>query len=322
MSEALAWVDITYNNTYGVQLINETVYNQLILDTTDPSTGCIATTRKCREVAAIGDPDFYANNQTVNDVCAIAVAACFPLLVIAPEYANRQAFDMAQVGPQSFPLNNHVTFFNQRWVQQSLGVGSNFTAGSNLTDLYFTGTADALRRTQANLELFLENSIQVALVYGDRDTRCPWNGVENISLTLDYSEAPNFRAAGYADLTTAESHYGGVVRQYDGLSFSRIFDAGHQLSSFQPEVARTVFERVMFRRDVATGNVTVNTNMAKHYQSKGPASSFGIKNVLPPSPKVECNLWAAPSTCDVDQLEALANGTAETTAFLVTSPAT
>lgn len=317
-------------------MINETVYNAILQNITDPKDGCIAAMQQCRDAGRASDPQFWANNQTVNDFCAVATELCFPILLITSEFANRNVFDIAQIGPQSLNYQ-HINFFNKRWVQQSLGVPVNFTDNANLTTTYFLGDGDAFRQNQTGIEYLLDNDIQVALVYGDRDSRCNWIGVENVSLTVDYPDASNFRSAGYADIETNSSYKGGVVRQYDGFSFSRVFEAGHSVSTYQPETVSRIFERVMFRQDVATGKVPAgdgkatwfpslsrfNSKQAKsvpHYKSKGPSSSWAIKNVLPPSPKSVCNLWAASITCTDEQLAAISNGTAETHDFLVTSP--
>jgi carboxypeptidase C (cathepsin A) len=343
VSQALSWVSYAYNNTYNLQMINETVYDALVESVTEPEKGCISLIQNCRKLANIGDPEFYANNQTVNANCALATEQCYPILGISFDYANRSVFDIAQIGPQSFPSYQDIGFFNQRWVQQSLGVPVNYTESASLTLLYFAGTGDIFRQNQSNIEYLLQNNIQVALLYGDRDTRCNWIGVENVSLTVDYPDAQSFRNAGYANIQTNDSYVGGVVRQYDGFSFSRIFEAGHEVSSFQPETSYEIFNRVMFRQDVATGTKPAgycqkNDNpksrkrlrsrpwsenlTPSHYQSKGPSSSWSIKNVLPASPEPVCNMWAAPATCTEDQLAAIANGTAETHNFLVTSPKT
>lgn len=52
-------------------------------------------------------------------------------------------------------------------------------------------------------------------------------GGEAQSLAMQYPEADKFRAAGYANLTVNSTYNGGVVRQYNGVSFSRVFDSGH-----------------------------------------------------------------------------------------------
>lgn len=368
VSQATSWPQIAYNNTYNFPLINKTTYDEFIHNITKPDDGCIAIIQKCRDVAAVGDPQFTANNKTVNDCFAPAAEQCLSGLQIASTYANRANFDIAQIAPGSFPGYQHVAFFNQRWVQRSLGVPLNYTDNIQIgiNDLYFAIDGDAFRQNQTSIEYLLKNDIQVALVYGDRDTRCNWIGVENVSLTVDYPGAHNFRSAGYANLQTNKSYTGGVVRQYDGFSvryllsllfmdlmdvvlnliqFSRVFEAGHQVSSFQPETVSQIFDRVMFRRDIATGKVAAGfeqdpsvkgfssrlsgfigwglqqAKSVSHYQSKGPSSSWSIKHKLPPSPPVVCNLWAVGATCTENQIAALSNGTAVIDGCYITSPA-
>lgn len=65
-------------------------------------------------------------------------------------------------------------------------------------------------------------------MYGDRDYQCNWLGGEQISLAIQSSISDNFRKAGYADIHTNPTTVGGAVRQYGNLTFSRVFDAGHE----------------------------------------------------------------------------------------------
>lgn len=133
---------------------------------------------------------------------------------------------------------------------------------------------------------------------------------------MAYPSASSFRAAGYENISTTATSPGGVVRQHNKVSFSRIFDAGHAVGAFQPETVSSIFDRVMFDQDVATGNVDICSN--RSYTSQGPASSFHIKNKLPPSPKNECYVWDATSTCTEEELLALKEGTAVVKDFIVT----
>lgn len=122
------------------------------------------------------------------------------------------------------------------------------------------------------------------MVYGDRDYRCNWLGGEATALAARYQHSKQFADSGYERIVTNQTYNGGVVKQHGKFSFSRVFDAGHSVSAYQPETVYRIFERAMFDRDVATGRKS-----SVGYQSTGPTSSFDIKNVLPP----------APSTCMV-----------------------
>jgi hypothetical protein len=53
-------------------------------------------------------------------------------------------------------------------------------------------------------------------------------GGEAVSLAINSSMTESFHTAGYANLTTNFGYLGGVVRQAGSLSFSRVFEAGHE----------------------------------------------------------------------------------------------
>jgi len=233
---------------------------------------------------------------------------------------QRQPFDIAHISPTRFPANYNSVFLNQQWVQAALGVPVNFTVSSNmLVDLFFSATGDPTRRTMADLEYLLQKGRNVALVYGDRDYRCNWMGAENVSLAAVHPGTAAFAAAGYSPITTNASYQGGVVRQQGNLSFSRVFQAGHVVAAYQPETVFRIFQRAMFRRDIATGNVDVGEAGA-NYSSAGPRSSFGIKHAVPSNPPPVCLVMDAGITCTPDQMEALRNGSAVVEDYVVVWP--
>jgi hypothetical protein len=233
---------------------------------------------------------------------------------------QRQVFDITHISPASFPPEYADSFYNQRWVQEALGVPVNFTLSSPLiVDLFFGLTGDPIRRTMSDLEFLLARGLKVALVYGDRDYRCNWLGAENVSLSVNYPGAASFRKAGYAEITTNGSYVGGLVRQHGNVSFARVFQAGHSVTAYQPETAFRIFDRAMTGRDVATGRIEVaggNVN----YSSAGPLNSFGIKNAAPESPPPVCYIVSASITCAPNQIAALKAGTAVVRDFVVVSP--
>jgi carboxypeptidase C (cathepsin A) len=93
----------------------------------------------------------------------------------------------------------------------------------------FGNTGDfILGRGLQKLGSLLDRGVKVALVYGDRDYQCNWLGGEAVSLAIESKLSSEFKKAGYADIQTNSSYVGGFVRQYGNLSFSRVFQAGHE----------------------------------------------------------------------------------------------
>lgn len=142
-------------------------------------------------------------------------------------------------------------------------------------------TGDALRQAGvANLAYLLGRGVKVALLFGDRDYRCPWTGGEATAKATPWSSQGDFVAAGYQELQNlpAGTAHGGVVKQAGLLSFTRIFDVGHSVSSYAPDTAFTIFNRTLFGLDVATGTLPATNN---YYRTTGPTDSFGWRNTLP-----------------------------------------
>jgi hypothetical protein len=142
--------------------------------------------------------------------------------------------------------------------------------------------------------------------------------VENASLHIPFHGTKSFADSGYADIVTNSSYNGGLVREHGGLSFSRVYQAGHSAGGFQPETVSRIFERAMFRKDVATGKVELARE--GNYQSKGKAYVRDVKNKLPASIDSVCYVLQPADTCTGEQKAALVNGTAETKDWMVTSP--
>lgn len=124
--------------------------------------------------------------------------------------------------------------------------------------------------------------MKVAFIFGDRDYRCPWTGGEATALAANWTGQTGFVDAGYEEVQGIETpvEQGGlraVTKQHGGFSFSRVLDAGHQVSAYAPETVYRIFERTLKGVDVVTGKESVG----KGYSTSGPRDSWGWRNLLP-----------------------------------------
>ena len=158
----------------------------------------------------------------------------------------------------------------------------------------------------------LDNGVKIALMYGDRDFACNWYGGEQVSLAIPHSEQDEFKAAGYTPLMTNASYSGGQVRQHGNLSFSRVYEAGHEVASYQPETAYRMYMRAIFGLDIATGQVS-----AQNYTTIGPEDTYHIPNKpLDPQPLRYCYSWS-PGSCSDDEVAAMLNGSATVCSYIL-----
>jgi hypothetical protein len=153
----------------------------------------------------------------------------------------------------------------------------------------------------------LEEGVKVALVYGDRDYACNWYGGEALSLAIPFDNATNFAAAGYAPVVVNDTYIGGQVRQYGNLSFTRVYQAGHEVPAYQPETAFKIFQRALFNFDIATGNISTSANLT--YSTEGPKDVSNVTNEPIPFPGAQCYVLDR-EQCTEEQWETVMDGTA------------
>ena len=82
---------------------------------------------------------------------------------------------------------------------------------------------------------------------------------------------------------------------------------------YQPETAFQIFNRVMFNKDVATGQEAIESTST----TSGPSRIFSIKNKVSPPLWRYCYLWDMLETCTPDEEEVVANGRAIVKDFIL-----
>lgn len=290
-----SYPEMAFNNTYGQQLVNETMYLAAKEAWGGPE-GCQARIRSCREAAAGGassSPRDLGNNATVNALCHEANTFCGNHMVTLISASGRSFFDIGHPsGLLTSPtLHTHLAFLKRADVQAELGVPVNFTDNSLSIYRAFSRTGDNVKGDYvASLGRALDDGVRVSLMYGDRDyacncKKCPFIalgvgrygvaddtnidlqiglGGEALSLAIQHKHAQAFKSAGYEPV-----HFPGGgsnskgktprarVRQHGNLSFTRVFDSSHTIGTEWPSVAFTIFNRTVSGVDIASGTVSL-----------------------------------------------------------------
>jgi hypothetical protein len=169
ISMQISYAQIQWNNTYGIQTINQSVYEALEANWLAPG-GCLEGLQKCYAASEEGDPNFTGANQTVIDICN--AANC-----LDPDYfyqfSGRDFYDFAFVDPDPFPPNYFLGLFSQPYIQQAIGARVNFTETNLAVNYEFAVTNDGSRPDIRggyldDIAYLLDSGIKVALIYGDR----------------------------------------------------------------------------------------------------------------------------------------------------------
>ncbi|KAJ4243791.1 hypothetical protein NW757_011009 [Fusarium falciforme] len=231
------------HNGYGVDLVNDTIYNYGKFSRDRPG-GCQEQLEYCAwlERDSLTKRSRFRNGEDV-------------------------------------PPNYWRPWLNTAPVQDALGVSLNYTS-SNLLYTAFTLSGDFAIGYLKDIEKLLEMDVQVALVFGDADYICNWRGGEALSLAAKWSGSDDFSDAGYTNLMVDGKAYG-ETRQFGKLSFTRVWNAGHEIPYFQPAASFQIFNRTTNRFDIATGEIAITSNST--HKTNGTAKATHT-TTLPPLP--------------------------------------
>jgi carboxypeptidase C (cathepsin A) len=290
-----AWISYPFNNTYGLQLYNESVYEPLMHNFTRPG-GCKDKVELCQEALRQQDPDFFIpglyaaqlsstdDKLNATELCEQVTQDCIIPQMHAWSQADAGWYDIAHPAADPFPAPHMHGYLLQADTLRALGVPVNHSASSSAVQSGFTETYDVVRTGFLDaIAYLLSRGVKVHMMYGDRDYACNWVGGEKCSLAVPWSRQKEFAEAGYAPFI-AGGDISGMTRQVGNYSFSRVFQAGHEVPSYQPEAAYEIFRRAMFGLDIPTGLVEVTDDLV----TDGPTDVWHIKNEPPQKPEPRC----------------------------------
>ncbi|KAK5991499.1 Serine carboxypeptidase A [Cladobotryum mycophilum] len=305
-----AYITFPYNNTYGLQIFNESIYEEMMHNHNKPG-GCKDQMKACED--ALAAYDIGAVNSGKVDVDSICnLGPCKSASNDVYLTLDHAWLDIAHPSHDPFPAPLVHGYLTQASVLEAIGSPVNFSYVSDAVANSFTATFDEVHGGFVDaVGYLLDNGIKVHMMYGDRDYACNWVGGEVASLAVKYSRSEDFARAGYAPFDTSTG-VAGFTRQVGNYSFSRVFQAGHMIPSYQPEAAYEIFMRATFDRDIPTGRLRVTDDLS----TEGPLSTWHIKNDPPKVPKPRCYVLDS-ATCIPEVWAKVLDGTAKIKDFFV-----
>lgn len=108
-----SYAHMAFNNTYGIQAVNESVYNGMN-DAYFREGGCRDQINDCRAISSVYDPGNTAINSTVNQICSDAEAYCTENLRDPYiDVSGRNYYDITQIEPDPFPYSFYLGWLNE-----------------------------------------------------------------------------------------------------------------------------------------------------------------------------------------------------------------
>ncbi|CEO58552.1 Putative Carboxypeptidase 2 [Penicillium brasilianum] len=259
--QAPYYPEFARHNSYGIEAVNETVYNYMKFANSMPN-GCQDQISYCKTTNRTSLADLAICTEAAN-MCRDNVES--PYYV----FSGRGTYDIRHPSQDPTPPSYYINYLAKDEVKNALGVDLNYTQSN--ADVYyaFQQTGDFVwPNFIEDLEDILTRPVRVALIYGDADYICNWFGGQAVSLATNYTHSKEFRAAGYAPFTVDGVEYG-ETREYGNFSFTRVYEAGHEVPYYQPVASLQLFNRTLNGWELPTGE----KKLTPDFGSDGPATA-------------------------------------------------
>ncbi|KAG9404688.1 hypothetical protein AC1031_004894 [Aphanomyces cochlioides] len=220
-------VDMAVSNTYNRTLVTPSVLEQLQKD----SKALEAVVMKCQnpnETQACLDAHDMWNDKILTP------------MITNPDHNEYDLRDPCVPSCKEYGMAKTEVFLNRGDVQRILGVDKVF-AWNNAT-VFDAYTVDFAKSTVHFLPDVLAAGVRVLLYAGDADLICDWKGIGAFAKLLEWPGRAAYNGASVRLLEVA-GESAGEIRSSGGLSFVRVFHAGHAVPVDQPAVALELVNR-------------------------------------------------------------------------------
>ncbi|KAG8467967.1 hypothetical protein KFE25_007019 [Diacronema lutheri] len=206
---------------------------------------CLAAIRACNRA-----------NVTLSDaICAAAQAGCNMAEIAPYQLSGMNVYDMRipcdqSAGGLCYDFSNIKAFLSRPEVLEYLGVGEDRAAWTDCNmevNARFQG--DWMKDYQQQLPDLLAAGIRVLIYAGDQDFICNWLGNKAWTLELPWAGKAAFNGASdqpwYARDDTGRLQHAGDVRTAKGLTFLRVYAAGHMVPMDQPAASLDMLDQFL-----------------------------------------------------------------------------
>ncbi|KAJ5246979.1 hypothetical protein N7468_001962 [Penicillium chermesinum] len=248
--QAPHYPEFAVNNTYGIKTVNDTVYNYMKFANAMPG-GCQDQVASCK-----------ATNRTSLSDLAICTEAADMCRDNGPYYvfSGRGTYDIRHPSDDPTPPTYYEQYLEKGWVKNALGVDLNYTGSNNDVYYAFQQTGDFVWPN------FIEDLEDILT----RPSALLLSMVMLITFATGsvHRHEKEFKAAGYAPFLVDGVEYG-ETREYGNFSFTRVYEAGHEVPYYQPIAALQLFNRTLNGWELPNGL----KKLSPGYGSSGPATA-------------------------------------------------
>ncbi|KZL80143.1 carboxypeptidase s1 [Colletotrichum incanum] len=226
------YIDYAVNNTYN-KLIDQGKYDELVKSY---EKNCKPEMGKCTEL------------EGQNDACVAAENACYNAIEAPIEAAKTFNVYDVRAADDKFPPATYAQYLQKPEVLKAIGAKSTYQECPQAPYDRFTSTGDGQRSFLNKLQEVTKKDVQVLIWAGDSDFICNYMGNYNVVRKIGGDE---FEKAEMKDFKL-DGKKKGEYKTVKNLSWLRVYEAGHALAAYQPEVAFEAFKQTMSKKAISS----------------------------------------------------------------------
>ncbi|KAF0412026.1 peptidase S10, serine carboxypeptidase [Gigaspora margarita] len=194
----------------------------------------------------------------VTATCLTASMYCDNRIVLPYYLTHRNPYDVRKqcegsVVGMCYPgIDVIERYLNRDYVREELGVVPWIKYGTCSSSVHFRFqmTGDLMKPFHILLPPLLENGIRILIYAGDADFICNWIGNNAWTKELEWSGKQGFNDAKtrHWKVQGDKSTYAGEVRSHKGLTFLRVFEAGHMVPYDKPRSSLDLLNRWLLKK--------------------------------------------------------------------------
>ncbi|KAH8201474.1 hypothetical protein TruAng_004398 [Truncatella angustata] len=228
-----AYIDFGLRNKYR-QLINSTYAAQLQVELDEVCTPAVQNCTLLQTNAAC---------TAASSSCSISSA----VREVAPNFSTYDVRANSSSDPGQPPPNFRAYLYRSD-IQAAIGAQNNYT---QCISAGFGVTGDGARSMLPTLGEILATGVQVLLWAGDADYTCNYLGNYQAANALEWDGQTGFNSAELIPYTVNGVEKG-LFKTVDNLSWLQVYDAGHQIPFYQPELSLQVFNQTIQKRAITS----------------------------------------------------------------------
>lgn len=233
-----AYVDFATNAPGYGQLQSDEVIQRLNTAFFGPG-GCQEQERAC---FAAGD------SVASNSICRKADDFCVEN-VFVPAVGNRDDADLRQNSSALFPPEFYVNYLRSPLIQKKIGAEVRYSECADPPFEKFVTTGDDARTLLPLLGDLADSKMKILIWAGDADINCNWLGGHASVLAMDWYGKERINQTPLTNMTINGKAVA-AIQNIDNFTFARIYEAGHEVPAFQPEVSLEIFRQIIHQQQL------------------------------------------------------------------------